>query len=315
MAALEVVDLPVAVRNRLAAQHRIPLTRRRVSSTQPNVEELQFHWLVGVLEGEGTFLRGAPSNPGTPILRVSMTDRDVVEHVAKLFDRAVVRLRRRKPHHKLPYATTIKGAPAAEVMQAVRPLLSKTRELQIELAISSWQRRRAPRRSRAADSPSTLVQTRGESQEARDHAWLAGLLEGEGSFLANRGVLSSYPVIKVEMCEREVIERAARILDTRVWFVPARTEGWRPTYVAQIAGHRAAEWMRTVRPYMGFRRTAAIDVALSAYHPIRLIAPPLVCVVEGCERPHRARGLCNTHYMSWSRDRAKGRVPRITPLR
>jgi len=144
---------------------------------------------------------------------------------------------------------------------------------------------------------------------------MAGLLEGEGSFIANRDARLSYPVIKVEMCDQEVIERAARLLDTRVWFVPPGTEGWRPTYVAQIAGHRAAEWMRALRPYMGLRRTAAIDAALSAYHPVRLIAPPLVCVVEGCERRHRARGLCNTHYMSWSRDRAKGRVPRITPLR
>ena len=162
---------------------------------------------------------------------------------------------------------------------------------------------------------SDVLQPVGESQETCDRAWIAGVLEGEGSFVANRGARSSYPVIKVEMCEREVIERAAHLLDTRVWVVPPRTEGWRPTYVAQIAGHRAAEWMRALRPYMGLRRTAAIDVALSAYHPIRLIAPPLVCVVEGCERPHRARGLCNTHYMSWSRDRAKGRVPRITPLR
>ncbi len=144
---------------------------------------------------------------------------------------------------------------------------------------------------------------------------MAGLLEGEGSFIADRSARLSYPVIKVEMCEQEVIERAARLLDTRVWVVPPGTEGWRPTYVARIAGHRAAEWMRALRPYMGLRRTAAIDAALSAYHPVRLIAPPLVCVVEGCERSHRARGLCSAHYMSWSRDRAKGRVPRITPLR
>src|SRR5207302_702675 len=155
----------------------------------------------------------------------------------------------------------------------------------------------------------------GESEEARDRAWIAGLLEGEGSFIASRATRSSYPVLKVEMCDRDVIERAARLLDTRVWFVPPGTEDWRPTYVAQIAGHRAAEWMRALRPYMGLRRTAAIDTALSAYHPIRLIAPPPVCVVDGCERGHRARGLCNTHYMSWSRDRAMGRTPRITPLR
>jgi len=290
------------------------------------MEELEFHWLVGILEGEGTFLRGAPSKPGTPILRVSMTDRDVVERVAKLFGRAVVRLRRRRPHHKLPYATTIEGAPAVQLMCAVRPFLGKTRQLQIDLAISSWQTRRGPRRrSRAggADSisqlvladPSGTLQADGRSQEARDCAWIAGLLEGEGSFIANRGARSSYPVIKVEMCERGVIERAARLLDTRVWAVPPGRDGWRPTYVAQIAGHRAAEWMRALRPYMGLRRTAAIDAALSAYHPIRLIALPLVCLVEGCGRAHRARGLCNTHYMSWSRDRARGRTPRITPLR
>jgi hypothetical protein len=291
------------------------------------VEDLELHWLVGVLEGEGTFLRGAPSKPGTPILRVSMSDRDVVEHVAKLFGRAVVRLRRRKPHHKLPYATTIKGAPAVQVMYAVRPFLSKTRELQIDRAIWSWQTRRKPRLRRRADDSDSLsplmplahrpgmLAAHGESQDACDRAWIAGLLEGEGSFIASRGTRSSYPVLKVEMCEQEVIERAARLLDTRVWHVPPGTQGWRATYVAQIAGHRAAEWMRALRPYMGLRRTAAIDAALSAYHRVRLIAPPLVCVVEGCERRHRARGLCNTHYMSWSRDRAKGRVPRITPLR
>jgi hypothetical protein len=121
------------------------------------VDEIEFHWLVGVLEGEGTFLRGAPSNPGTPILRVSMTDRDVVEHVATLFGRAVVRLQRRKPHHKLPYATTIKGAPAVEVMRAVRPFLGKAREIQIDLAISSWQQRRRPRSRKRADGSDSLT--------------------------------------------------------------------------------------------------------------------------------------------------------------
>jgi hypothetical protein len=327
MAALEVVDLPAGVRNPVAAQNIVPLTRCRVSPHIAHVEELDFHWLVGVLEGEGTFLRGAPSNPGSPILRVSMTDRDVVERVAKLFGRAVVQLRRRKPHHKIPYATTIKGGPAAQVMSAVRPHLGRTRQHQVDLAISSWQTRTRPRRRKRAGGPEFLsafvpladpsrtLRADDESLEACERAWLAGLLEGEGSFIANHGARHSYPLIKVEMCDQEIIERAARLLDTRVWVVPPGTEGWRPTYVAKIAGHRAAEWMRAVRPYMGFRRTAAIDAALSAYRPVRLIAPPLICVVEGCERTHRARGLCNTHYMSWSRDRAKGRTPRITPLR
>jgi hypothetical protein len=247
------------------------------------------------------------------MIRVSMTDRDVVEHVAKLFGRAVVRLRRRKPHHKLPYATTIKGAPAVQIMYAVRPFLGRTRRIQIDRAIASLPTKRG---LMPLAEPRGTLTAHGESPDACDRAWMAGLLEGEGSFVANRTTQSSsYPVIKVEMCDQEIIERAARLLDTRVWLVAPGTEGWRPTYVAQIAGHRAAEWMRALKPQMGFRRTAAIDAALSAYHPIRLIAPPPVCVVEGCDRPHRARGLCHTHYMSWSRDRARGRVPKITPLR
>ena len=236
-----------------------------------------------------------------------------------MLGRAVVRLRRRKPHHKIPYATTIKGAPAALVMFAVRPHLSETRRHQIDLAISSWQTRTRPRRSTRSGGSEFLSppipRAESESVEACQRAWIAGLLEGEGSFIANRTARWSYPVIKVEMCEQEVIDRAARLLDTRVWLVPSGTNGWRPTYVAQIAGHRAAEWMRALKPYMGIRRTAAIDAALAAYRPVRLIAPPPLCVVDGCHRSHRARGLCNTHYMSWSRDRARGRPPRITPLR
>jgi hypothetical protein len=117
------------------------------------------------------------------------------------------------------------------------------------------------------------------------------------------------------MCEREVVERVAALLDTRVSVEGPGTEGWRPTYVARIAGHRAAKWMGVLRPMMGVRRTAAIDAALAAYHPVRLTEVPATCVVAGCGRPHRSRGLCNTHYMSWSRDRAKGLTPRITPLR
>src|SRR5207244_6611165 len=153
----------------------------------------------------------------------------------------------RKPNHQNHYATTIKGAPAARVMGAVRPVLGKTRELQIDLAIASWHTWRGPRRrSRAegSDSQSSLapvvdlggiLRAHGESQEACDRAWIAGLLEGEGSFIANGRARSSYPVSKVEMCEREVIERAARLRATKLRPVPPGTGGWRPSYGKHLA--------------------------------------------------------------------------------
>ena len=73
-----------------------------------------------------------------------------------------------------------------------------------------------------------LFTVQGASQEACDRAWLAGLLEGEGSFLANCEGRSSYPVIKVEMCEQDVVERVADLLNTRLWVEAARTERGAP---------------------------------------------------------------------------------------
>jgi len=146
--------------------------------------------------------------------------------------------------------------------------------------------------------------------------WLSGLLEGEGTFSVTRSNGRTYPILEIKMCAREIVARAGEMLDAPSI---ARREPdqihWRPTYGARIVGRPAAEWMRRLRPFMGIRRTAAIDAALAAYHPIRLIDPPDTCVVHGCDDPHRSRGLCHKHYMSWMRDGAKGRTPRITPLR
>lgn len=148
-------------------------------------------------------------------------------------------------------------------------------------------------------------------------SWLAGLLEGEGTFSLNRySPEIAYPVIGLQMCDAGVVARAARLLGaSSVWRREPEQVGWSPTYCTAISGQRAAVWMRRLRTSMGTRRAAAIDAALSQYRPIRLVDPPAVCVVPGCSEPHRGRGLCHKHYMMWSRDKAKGREPRIAPLR
>ena len=112
-------------------------TTSRVTAVR-DINEQQFHWLVGILEGEGTFIRASSSSPGLPGVRVSMTDRDVIERVAALLGRATQTLRARKPHHKRPYATTIKGAPAVQLMKAVRPFLGNDRQAHIDRSIASW---------------------------------------------------------------------------------------------------------------------------------------------------------------------------------
>jgi len=146
-------------------------------------------------------------------------------------------------------------------------------------------------------------------------AWLAGLLEGEGTFTAKAG-RGSWVTISVEMCDRATVVRAAAMLGASAIWRDANDidRGWKPTYITKVSGNQARPWMATVRSLMGHRRQAAIDRALASWTPMRLWPVPTVCVVADCGRPHRARGLCHTHYMRWSRYRATGRDPGFQPL-
>lgn len=244
-----------------------------------------------------------------------MTDHDVMTRVASLFERALISLPRRKPQYRVPFASNIKGSAAIDLMLHVLPFVGPTRQAQIERAVASYAAPRA-RRAGARNDPLPTVDARRCGADCEE-AWLAGLLEGEGTFTLTRSGGLAYPVASVHMTDRAVILRAARILGVRdkVWVEVPRHDGWKTTYATAVSGAAGAQWMRHLYPLMGERRRAAIDKALAAYAPIRLIDPPETCVVPGCDDPHRSRGLCHKHYMSWLRDVEKGRTPRVTPLR
>lgn len=285
-----------------------------------------------------------------------MTDRDVVDRVGGLFGRAVFAVPPRAPAYKIPYATAIKGSAAVELMTAVRPYLSATRRGQIDAAVASWSGRtrriaapgtpcavqgcvrpatvrglcrphykswwkaiqfgREPRVAPIDPTPLFTGPDPGQCDAACDVAWLAGLLEGEGSFGVGSSSDRAYPIVSVQMCDEAIVSKAAAILGApSVRSREPRKPRWRTTHVTTLVGSDAARWMQRLRPFMGERRADAIDAALLAYRPIHLVDPPSTCVVPGCDRPHESRGLCHKHYMSWLRDVAKGRAPRVTPLR
>lgn len=256
-------------------------------------------WLAGLLEGEGSFLRPTPSSPRCPVVRVEMCDRDVVEHVARLWNRAVVPVAPRQPGFRRSYVTTIKGGPAIRVMTQLAPLMGDIRRTQIERAVGD--------RAWIATRPARWTPTA---------AWLAGLLEGEGTFTA-KNTPSAWVTISVEMGDLQTIERAASLLGATGIFKDESgvDRGWNRTYSAKISGNRARPWMIRLRPLMGRRRRKAIDRALASWIPVRLWPAPASCIVPGCGRPHRGRGLCHAHYMRWSRSRAQGKDPGFQPLR
>jgi hypothetical protein len=102
-------------------------------------------------------------------------------------------------------------------------------------------------------------------------SWLAGLLEGEGSFMMSRntvkGKIYHYPKIVVSMTDEDVIQRAADAFGTSVYTVPKienRKQQWRAT----LTGSKAAEMMTLLIPHMGKRRAAKIKEILSEYGDI-----------------------------------------------
>jgi hypothetical protein len=323
--------------------------------------EAQLYWLAGLLEGEGSFVAGPPSSPRVPRIQLPMTDRDIVERAARLFDRPVWRSDRgAELGYKPCFLTALKGAAAVHLMVVLKPVMGARRRAQIERALARphaermrWYRRAGACSAQPCERP---VRTRGLCKihyhtwwKAKKRgrvgrhlpvdpplpaqsglvgplrmpalgsdlalAWLAGLLEGEGTFEAHRERQLTYPRIALHMCDEDVVARASAHLHSRsVWPEEPRQEGWRPSYGTAITGGRAGELMSALLPHMGERRSAEIRAALSSYRPIRL-SRQNVCSVSGCDQTHDARGLCKRHHMQWWRDVKRGREPRVKPLR
>ena len=97
--------------------------------------------------------------------------------------------------------------------------------------------------------------------------WLAGLLEGEGTFMTGPPSSPGLPVIAVNMTDEDVMARLGRIFGRKVQVVRPRKVRWRTSYQVRVNGRDALLWMTLLRPLMGSRRQAQIDRALASYAP------------------------------------------------
>lgn len=98
-----------------------------------------------------------------------------------------------------------------------------------------------------------------------DLHWMAGLLEGEGSFYQGPPSRRAYVKVSVEMTDRDVIERVAALWGM-AWRSPKNRNpaAWKQSYQTVIQGKKAEALMRQLYPLMGERRRKQIDVALLA---------------------------------------------------
>lgn len=98
-----------------------------------------------------------------------------------------------------------------------------------------------------------------------DLAWLAGLLEGEGSFLKAPPSNPNCPRISLEMTDKDVVERAALLMGGKAVKRLLKSTVWKPTYRVIIKGSRAVALMRLLHSKMGERRRSQINIALEKY--------------------------------------------------
>ena len=68
------------------------------------MKDSDFYWLCGLLEGEGSFMKGPQSRPQYPILTVTSTDEDVIQRVSLLFGVTYCSVRKRKQHWRQSYS-------------------------------------------------------------------------------------------------------------------------------------------------------------------------------------------------------------------
>ena len=99
----------------------------------------------------------------------------------------------------------------------------------------------------------------------RDLYWLAGLLEGEGSFMMpTPSAQPSQIKASLHMTDDDVVQRVCDY-----WGVSQRTGNMLPSgkqvWKVDITGAKAASWMRVLKPLMGQRRQARIEEILNYY--------------------------------------------------
>jgi hypothetical protein len=159
------------------------------------MKDEDFHWLCGFLEGEGSFMKGPPSQPNYPIISVTSIDEDVIQKVSLLFGVKYCLANKRQQHWQQSYVIRIYGSKAVDLMTKMRPFMSRRRQKQIDTAILSYQQRpnRGPSKL-TEDQVRQIKRMLIEKKSLREIAKLAGCSKWSVSRIKNQG---AFPDIKI----------------------------------------------------------------------------------------------------------------------
>jgi hypothetical protein len=125
--------------------------------------------------------------------------------------------------------------------------------------------------SAEADAPVCGTGTHGfDPRLSPEEIWLAGLLEGEGSFLKTRSrPPKGMPTIQIQMTDADVVARVASMWGVTVRVIAGRRTHHKAVHFASLRGNPAVDLMLRISPMMGARRQRQIAAAIEGYETTR----------------------------------------------
>lgn len=196
-------------------------------------------WLAGFLEGEGSF-------GFKPNVSVNSTDYDVILAASILMQSPTVREKKpAKSHWKSTFITVLTGGKALNLMAEIYPVMSQRRQIRIATLLN-----RIP----------------SHSFDLNKTEWLAGILEGEGSFLSGSPSSPNRPRIQMASTDKDTVDLVADILNVKAFgpYEPSNPRA-KVYYYTTTRGLRAIDTMLALHPYMGQRRRDDIERIVSNY--------------------------------------------------
>lgn len=96
-----------------------------------------FHWLIGLLEGEGWFIGKTGKRLNEIKVGIGMTDLDVIQRVSKLFGNRKI-YKSAKGRNKPMYEVYLIGEQAFNLMMILKSFMGIRRRKKIEKLINGW---------------------------------------------------------------------------------------------------------------------------------------------------------------------------------
>jgi hypothetical protein len=225
------------------------------------IEERWFHWLCGVIEGEGSFARASSSAPRKPRIAISISDEDTIRRVTELFSTQAYRIAVNSQRFPWSYRTELVGGSAISLMRIIRPYMSARRQEQIDSTIASY----TPGRPIVHKTFSI----RSDDSTEHDRYWLAGYLGSQGKF--GRDKHSFYrllPMVENNTIDPDTAEKVRSIwlkrygVSVDVLARAPRKPGYKAHYMTRAMGREALTIIDDLYDLLSTRRRLQIDALL-----------------------------------------------------